>query len=293
MHRQRNALLVLIMTISLVACGGNAPQHQPTGSEDRIDPVSNEMGAGGSFTDSDSETTGEADGSTVEETNEEEEIYRGFEDSDVVCRDCSEEKLGSYRRGIPNAMHAFVAYLDGFDVMPDYSPVTFHVSSDEFCGEYGEDASPFSARDQICLFDHEQDVDSDKENLLSHVITVHEALHTWFSGRAPTNYAFQEPFCVFVSFQVTGFGVYLEQEYGLTRQDDPCSFNINSNPNRALMNELCSLGATGDDIRYILQRIGAKADEKGDAITMEEVVEITSQILEQDARKAFASAGIL
>lgn len=226
----------------------------------------------------------------------------GLAESFVVCGPCSTELLDAKTRGIRAAMADLVDFV-GADILPEHSPATFSLSSDEWCGEYKPGWTGFIISDgcrhaRLCLFDadkHERICPFTPENAdrpRDQMLAIHEAMHAWFAGRVE-DYYIQEPFCHFVSFEISGALMN-------GTNPDPCSWFVSDTPYPdRLMFDLCGLGMDAPAIGEILRRTAIAAATNrtergtiGQTISSEKFANIVSEVLERDAIPAFRAAGI-
>ena len=222
----------------------------------------------------------------------------GLRDALVVCEGCSPELLAAKTQGISDGMEMLLQYTKGTDIRPEHGLVTFHLSGDAVCGAYTAGQTGFYSTDgpghaHICLFD------LDKQNRAlpfnpanavtsaDQLLPIHEAMHAWFSMRI-SNYEIEEPFCKFISFEVSG-GM---KQFG---NGDSCSWfrgTTPTDPDR-LMPQLCHLGLTRDDVSEILSKTAAKADGLNRLMTTGELADIVTEVLGKDAVPAFRAVGLL
>lgn len=214
----------------------------------------------------------------------------GLMESAVVCKSCEPELLAAKTRGILAGMKRLLDFC-GHDIYPQYGPVTFHLSNDEFCGEYKPGDTGFARSDEkgkwhVCLFDVEH---QDRERAFTvenaelpedQGLPIHEAGHVWFQDRSEP-YGIQEPFVKIVSF-------ILSEAHG-----GNCSFFKQAAYPDALMGDLCDLGMTHDKVSRILSATAEEAARFGRSLTNSEFANLVSDFLGQDARPAFVKAGLL
>jgi hypothetical protein len=211
-------------------------------------------------------------------------------DSLVVCESCAPELLAAKTRGILTGMKAMVDFI-GYDILPQYGPVTFHLSNDEFCGEYKLGMTGFARIDDkgkghVCLFDVEKQnrirpfTVENGEQLEDQLLPIHEAGHVWFFDRSEP-YGIQEPFVKILFFILSSPDL------------DHCDWFIGVSYPDALMDDLCALGITDEDVAAILAATAETAEALEGALTNSEFADIVSNSLGKDARPAFVKAGLL
>ncbi|MDD2785814.1 MAG: hypothetical protein PHS79_02865 [Patescibacteria group bacterium] len=217
--------------------------------------------------------------------------YKGLADSDIVCEKCTPDQLTEESEGIRKAARALVDYT-GSDLMPDYSPVTIHVSQDGACSS---GASPYADYGYICLYSYEKHALPCSDcapvtELPSQVMMVHEGLHEWFKGRVEFNYNLEEGFCKFVSVDVTKILEFINSQ-GHDIDTSPCIHS--ESESTKLVQGLCSLGLTPDNVREILRNTDENVKIKGAPLTIKEFSELVTGVMRRDATPAFRDANLL
>ena len=224
--------------------------------------------------------------------------YTTLENSEIVCEACSDEQLAEETVGIRYAARTLIEYVGGTDLLPDYSPITIHVSLDDDCPwSWDPDVSAYEVYYKICLFNiehHQECIDTSFvcapiDELPSQFTMIHEGLHEWFDGRLVQNYDIQEGLCQYVGLDASNVLEFMNGNGDIST--DPC--DRLSSEHTALMRELCAFGITSDMVRETLTETDKAAGAKGASLTEKEFAGVVSQVMGQDMEPAFQVAGIL
>ncbi len=219
----------------------------------------------------------------------------GLTDSEVVCGSCSPEYLKAKTAGIMNALGSMVRQVG--DMIPRHGKVTFHLDMDQTCedavarakakGETVETNAFAECRDtdgvpeacDVCFVDStKQDLASAK-SLAGQVLPLHEAGHIWWKGRKNL-YNAEEPMVQILSFALSGDANF-------------CIEHVWSGVPLSLVGDLCRLDITNALIVQIYKLSAARAADLGRELTAEELAQVVSNVMGQDMRPSFVTAGII